>query len=370
MARTPEVRQSGNETPKSGSNLPNIDDNFSITEINTFLNEVLPKEAKISASRLQQVKDKFLECALKIAKQDGQINELRKENLRLQQQVLDISKEHSSLLKPTYASVAAVAAPKPSHEQHIEQVAANKNHVVFITSKTNEQPRSLQEKLRKIINPIEDRIKIKNIKTTPRSVIIETDTEEDIKKIQKKTENNAEIKVELPKKKRPLLILYDVPTTLTSEEITNLAYHQNFYEEMNLEQFKTKFLPRFKTGPKEKATVNHVVEVDPTLRRQILQKRYLYLSYTATTPKDFLTIARCARCQDLGHVAKFCRQEKSTCGHCGEEDHMKANCAKINQAPVCIPCKLRGKCCNQQNSKDCPTYRMLLNRHIQRIDYG
>ena len=163
--------------------------------------------------------------------------------------------------------------------------------------------------------------------------------------------------------------MYDIPSDMKSDEIIETIYDQNFEGQSRKEEFIEKFNLKFKTGPRDKTTVHHVAEVEASLRTLILKRGRIYLGFRSVNVKDYVVVPRCIKCQDLGHVAKYCSKEKSTCSHCGEEDHSKQQCAKNNQPAVCIPRQRRGKKCSQAK-KDCPTNTLLLERLIQRTDYG
>ena len=163
--------------------------------------------------------------------------------------------------------------------------------------------------------------------------------------------------------------MYDVPSDKSNEELNEKIYTQNFSDKMSREQFYQHFKLRFKIGPREKHYVHHVIEVSPQMRREILNRSRLYLKFTSHNAKDYLVLARCNICQDLGHVSKYCKQKDSVCAHCGEIGHRKDVCEKKQQPAVCIPCSLRNKKC-APNRKDCPTYNLLWNRMLNRIDYG
>ena len=219
------------------------------------------------------------------------------------------------------------------------------------------------------IRPAKDKINIRSMRSTEKVLIIETETEKDIQKLNEmEALKKHSFVIEKPRKKNPLMIIYDVPSTKTDQDIKDTIYEQNFEESLSKDEFNQKFSLRFKAGPRGKNTVHHVAEVTSDLRKIILSKGRLYLDFTSHSAKDYIVVARCLKCQDLGHVAKYCNKQSSSCSHCGEQDHAKSECAKKEQPPVCIPCTLRKKKCKSR--KECPTHRLMLERLIQRIDYG
>lgn len=111
-----------------------------------------------------------------------------------------------------------------------------------------------------------------------------------------------------------------------------------------------------------------VAEVSNQIRKEMVNQGRIYVGFSSVSAKDYIVVARCNKCRDLGHVAKHCSKEES-CEHCGETGHKKEACTKKKQAATCIPCTRRGKKCNANNQAECPTHRLMLERLIQRTDY-
>lgn len=273
----------------------------------------------------------------------------------------NILKQTKSVPIKTYAQT--LTTPKPT-----QKTTPDKKHTLFISG-GNKNSKDIQKIVTQTINPTKDRIRIKNIRTTEKLVILETETEEDLTKIQENEKlKQQNLKMEKPRKRLPLVIIYDVQTGQTEQEIIDCIYYQNF-EDMDRETFNKQFTLKFKTGPRNRQTVHHVAEVSPQLRKSILTKGRLYVGFSAHTAKDYLVVPKCLKCQDLGHIAKHCRKESASCGHCGETDHLKTDCSKIKTPRTCIPCALRKRRCDGEKST-CPTYKMIWERTISRIDYG
>ena len=171
--------------------------------------------------------------------------------------------------------------------------------------------------------------------------------------------------MELPRKRNPLLIIYDLPSKKTNEKITETLFHQNLEETMNFEEFNQKF----KTGPRDRDTVHHVAEVSPDLRKLLLNRNRVYHAFTSHNIRDYIVVPRCLKCEHLGHVKKYCKQEKTVCMHCGEQDHVKSECQKRQQPATCIPCAKRNKRCSP-DGRDCLSYKIMWERHVAMIDYG
>lgn len=162
------------------------------------------------------------------------------------------------------------------------------------------------------------------------------------------------------------MIIYNIPTDLEDKEIKELIYEQNFIENMTKQEFEEEFKLKFRTGPRDKKMVHHVVEVGPKTRKLLIQKKKVYVAFSSADIKDYIVVARCMKCQDLGHIAKYCTQ-KEICSHCGKEDHKKVECPKKDLPAACIPCMKRGKKCL---GKECQTLKIMTERLILKTDYA
>lgn len=74
------------------------------------------------------------------------------------------------------------------------------------------------------------------------------------------------MKVDLPAKKKPLIITYNVDKKLSEKQITEGIRNQNA-EGLSREQISEGFKLKFKTGDRKKDTVNWVADVTPETRK-------------------------------------------------------------------------------------------------------
>lgn len=264
----------------------------------------------------------------------------------------------------------AAAEPRlPSKVEKVGQSSMQKKHVLFISSKVGKNSKDIQKVITEKVRPDKEKLKIKSLRTTEKTVIIETDNEQDLNKIiQHPSLKDQNLSIEKPKKRNPLVIIYDLPVDQKEDQVLESLYTQNFEDSLTREEFTNQCKVRFKTGPRNRPTVHIVAEMSANLRRLAINRGRLYVGFSSHAAKDYIVVPRCLKCQDLGHIAKHCRHTKETCSHCGEQDHKKNECGKKEQAPTCIPCMLRKKKCTSK--KDCPTYKIMWDRLISKIDYG
>ena len=89
------------------------------------------------------------------------------------------------------------------------------------------------------------------------------------------------------------------------------------------------------------------------------------MGFSAVSVKDYIVVAKCG---DLGHTKTRCELPE-VCDTYGKSGHKKAECPNKEAPRVCISCGLRKRNCAEKR-ENCPTYNVMLDRLIQRIDYG
>ena len=314
---------------------------------------------------IDKVKDRLSKWIIRQVKQAAKIEILEKENEELKKKLANKEQEN----KTTYAEILRERPVQLNNtEKQIMTSRTKPKHVILIKGKHGEQAKNIQQEIVKVLDPKKDKMKIKSCRITTKAVVLETATAEDAEKILNNTELKHKFTCEKQKKKNPLMILYNVPTSMKEEEITEFIHEQNF-EHMSKEEFEKSFTLRFKTGPRNAPTVHHVAEVTGAMRNEIKAKHRLFLQFNSIVAKDFIQVAKCNNCQDLNHIAKFCSKEQ-VCSHCGTHDHNKKDCPDHNMPAKCIPCLNRKKKCNAKTKEDCQTYLLLKQRLIDNTNYG
>ena len=269
----------------------------------------------------------------------------------------------------TYAAAVTAGPKSPTVTARLNKSVEQRKHHVFVTSKEGKPSKEVQRIFTQSLHPTQDKLKIRGMRSTDTTLIIETETESDADRIiNHPSLRNKSVIMEKTRKRKPLVILYDMPSDAPEEQLIAQIYHQNFEESMPLEDFKKECRLRFRAGPRNRSTVHMVFEMTARLRKDTITKGRLYVGFASHTAKDYVVVPRCHKCQDLGHIARHCRKENEVCSHCGEQDHKKDDCERRQQPATCIPCTNRKKSC--PGKRDCPTQKLMWDRQIAKIDYG
>lgn len=145
----------------------------------------------------------------------------------------------------------------------------------------------------------------------------------------------------LPVKKKPLLIVHDVPSNANGKGFLSGLRQQNLDSTQN-SKFQEEVRKLHRNGNRN-SEINLVIEVSPSIRETLLKQDRIYNSWHAQRIRDYLTECRCYKCQSFGHVSKYCKAENGIYGHCSSEGHAFKNCLKKNSNPTCINCKRAAK---------------------------
>ncbi|XP_017795321.1 PREDICTED: uncharacterized protein LOC108576773 [Habropoda laboriosa] len=248
-------------------------------------------------------------------------------------------------------------------------------NVITVYPSENSTIKDSEETKKAIVSsmtPAKEKLKIRNVrKINNKGILIETETPEDLQHLLRNQKLEAVgLKVGLPPRKKPRMIIYSIPTDKQDNEILKAIHDQNF-ENLTIAKFTEDFNLAFKTGDKSRTKVNWVVEVTPEIRETLKKSGKVFIDWSACNTQDFLAVSRCYKCQAFGHVSKFCTANEDTCGHCAQSGHIYKDCKSKSQNPTCANCKRANKPHNHcSRDKDCPAYENAIRTYINRIDYG
>lgn len=277
---------------------------------------------------------------------------------------------NNTTVKPTYAQKASM-----SFKLAQKQAEKPPRHVITVYPNEDSQIKSSEETKQVVmasVTPQAEKLKIRNVKKINNNgILIEAATEGDLTNMMRCEKLNAAgLKIGLPPKRKPRMIISDIPKDLEDNELLSAIRLQNL-EQYSAAKFSESFNLSFKTGDRTRSTVNWVVEVSPEVRDIFIKGGRVFIGWHACYVRDFTTVSRCYKCQSFGHVSKYCRAQVETCGHCGVDGHCFSTCPNTNKQPTCVNCK-RAKKPHEHSSrsKQCPAYKNAVETFLTKIDYG
>ncbi|KAM3957319.1 LOW QUALITY PROTEIN: uncharacterized protein ACR2FA_008702 [Aphomia sociella] len=229
-----------------------------------------------------------------------------------------------------------------------------------------------KEALMKAIKP-SDGFQIVGKKTAKSGVVLRVSNEAQIKKLE--SVGSAGLRLEKPKGRRPRILIKDVPENMDDKRFLAALYGQNVKGELKINE--NDFIKNIKIVRRRSAAYCRKwigIELSPEIRSHFIgTKDKLFIDFATCRFVDDLEVVRCLKCQQYGHVSKYCNESKSTCAHCSGQ-HDTRECTKIKETefkPVCASCRRLKKADNHKTgSQSCPTYCSRLQQLILNTTYG
>lgn len=323
--------------------------------------------AMINSKETVPKKQRILEALGRIAKihsdLQAEITDLRTENRRL--------KETRSQPQ-TYSR--ALVAPPPRTQTITTPPEVKAKHVVLIDNpdpnlKTADDVKN--SLIKDFRDSAEDWQVVALRRTRGPRVILETTSPAQVAKILNSKElQDKGYRISKPEKRRPKLIVKDVPHGTTEADLKRAIKNalpgppnDNPLDELVSFRFKLGRLPD---------RDHWVWEAHHTIWKTLIDKGRLFLGFRSCRVEDYASPARCYRCHNLGHTAKVCRADTETCGYCAKPGHRFTDCPRKKlDPPVCALCTRYGKDPRHSTTDpQCPSRLTAIKRLRDMTDYG
>lgn len=114
------------------------------------------------------------------------------------------------------------------------------------------------------------------------------------------------------------------------------------------------------------------IVVTPEVYKILIKEEKIAIDYTFVYIREHIDVTRCFKCNQYGHVSKYCKAAKETCPKCAEQYENKET-HKCSPGKVCCTnCKIMGLN-NQEHcawDNKCPIYLRKLKQASQLVNYG
>ncbi|GBL72985.1 hypothetical protein AVEN_128159-1 [Araneus ventricosus] len=208
-----------------------------------------------------------------------------------------------------------------------------KSHTILVyPAKDSSEATSVEEILKNTIWP-EASVKIREFrKVKNQGVAVSCDSVKDIQSIISGLDgdNSAKAKVShrMPGKRHPSIILYDLPNTITDQEVQQaLRTYTEDGENLRI---------RFKLKGRKPDTSHWVMEAPCKQSLQLERFRKIAVNRNMFQIKEFFHLKRCQFCQAFGHTRQNCKYTVPNCGICADR-HSTSYCRSNFQ--LCINCE-------------------------------
>lgn len=279
--------------------------------------------------------------------------------------------------------------PLPTYATVTRKQTVNQKEVIpttkpaLIVSATNEvhSPTETLQKWKKCISFRDTNFSPVNVKYVSNNKLrVEFDTEAQRDETLQKVDSCAtEIKAEISKKLKPMIILKGVSQDTPSDILTDVIYNQNDCIK-NLTDDSSQLVFRFARNNRNPHLYNAVIMTSPALFRAIIKNEKLNIDHQRIHVEEYIPLLQCYNCLQFGHTRKRCSSDHPACSHCSARTHTYRDCpVKRDQTKnSCYNCIVHNNKYNlnksppnhSATSNHCPRVIQMLSKIRSRIDYG
>ncbi|GBN98258.1 hypothetical protein AVEN_43837-1 [Araneus ventricosus] len=169
----------------------------------------------------------------------------------------------------------------------------------------------------------------------------------------------------MPGKRHPSIILYDLPNTITDQEVQEAL---RTYTEDG-ENLRT----RFKLKGRKPDTSHWVMEAPRQHFLQLKRFRKIAVNWNMFQIKEFFHVKRCQFCQAFSHTRQNCKYTVPNCGICADR-HSTSYCRSNFQ--LCINCEESNRNSGTNHNirhratdLSCPCYKKEIKAYKKTRDY-
>ena len=212
--------------------------------------------------------------------------------------------------------------------------------IVYQKDETKIDSEETKKALKEVITPKDMGLQIRSLRKVQKGgVVVESGTRQGAQKIREIAGKVEKLKIAMPRKILPKMIVYDVDRELQDGDIAEFMFKQNL-EEAGIKQTEMEegFRVCYRTGRRDMPVVNLVVEVSPKIREVLFDAGRVYIDFAACRVVDHLSVTRCYRCQGYGYGIKFCKkpERECVCSHCGKVGHDFRTCTVGGEKPLSL----------------------------------
>ncbi|CAK9796337.1 Uncharacterized 50 kDa protein in type I retrotransposable element R1DM [Anthophora quadrimaculata] len=378
--RSPSV---GSKRMKCVSDVESECESVSADEMNEMrgISAKLRKYVFTESNRVSKVTSEFLLGC--VSEYEEQMMRLVRKNERLQGR-LDECKERERQNEcermsrvASYASVAGMTGVGGVSGERRDGVSVRgkskeKSFAVVVKARDANVKMTSEQVKEKIMKDVSGQLNVcvKALRRTRAGgVAIEAATARDMKLLQEcKRFEDVGLKVELPKKVGPKVLIFDIPCEITNDELLNEMYVKNVKNgkcSVSESEFKERSRVVNRTNKKDANVGNAIVEVSKGVRDVLMDEGRMYVKWRACKVKEYVSVLRCHKCYAFGHMMRECSMKDRLCQQCGESGHVRSECKKER---MCRNCKMKGlKCDHSVMWDECPEYVRMAEREKLRI---
>lgn len=250
----------------------------------------------------------------------------------------------------SYAQV--VATPPPP-------VARNLHSIIVSSSHVGDTSDTIVDKIRSTVDAKSTGIRVDHLRRAKnQSVVISCSEKEDLSKVSAKIrDSRGDLKVEETTNKNPLVVVRDVMSYVTDDDIVMAIESQNGHLLEGVEIREGDIQVKYKRRARNPLTNHVVLRVKPAIWQRLTAAGRIHVDLQRVVVKDQSPLIQCTKCLGYGHSRKYCKEPAILCSHCGDP-HTRAECHgyTLGEAPKCRNCSQAKKdAAHNAFDSECPT---------------
>ncbi|CAK1545370.1 unnamed protein product [Leptosia nina] len=285
------------------------------------------------------IEREFAELKRELPKMTARIEEYRKEEETSKKEIREALNQGIIEFK-SYASVAATAV-KTEGKGRTRPEYETAKYAITVASEGTETSGEVLEEIRRVVDAKKTGLRVDRIrKIKDQKVVIGCESREELEKVKEKLKKNKNLLVEEATNKDPLILLRDVLSVHTDEELVAALKCKNkeLMREVRKEE-EERIRVRYRRNTRNPHANHVVVQVPPVMWHNITEAGRVHIDLQRVAAVDQTPLVQCSRCLGYGHGRRLCKEEKDTCSHCGGP-HKKESCPEhqSGKKPSCINC--------------------------------
>ena len=307
---------------------------------------------------------------------------IRQEFANLQEATVNRQQHEQQVQPPPMLySHAVTAQPQPSSERDPARDRVTRPALVIYSKEASDSREEIVKKWRKAVS-------FKNTSYAPAKIVplsnnkikVEFDTleqrDETIRRVNSSEESG--VVAECARKLKPMCILKGISKDIPKEEVVNIIVEQN-------ETIKEVVAGdgdiglRFTRRNRNANLYNAVLIMTPVVWRRVIELQKINLDHQRVHAEEYVAVMQCFNCMQYGHVAAKCTSQEAVCSHCAAQTHRYSECPhrRDQSKACCINCMSHNRkydssrnTLHSATSTFCPSYQIMKQRIIPKIDYG
>jgi len=248
-------------------------------------NKIYRTAIKLIMGKWAILESRLIESILENEKSKAKINELKIENIKL---------ENKNKVIPTYARIFDDGSSGTSKTQPVD--LKNKKEVILIRPIKDDDKISndeLRVNVTRALDKIKSKLKVRSIRQISRGgLVIEVDSTRDKELIEAAKLDKIGLKLEEPKRVKPSLIIYDVEKEFRAEELKQQLLWKNIdnVTEGNYNEISKEVEFRHCFNTKNSNRVNWIVQLNGDLWKQLVAKAKVYMNWRVHNIKEYINV--------------------------------------------------------------------------------